>query len=170
MRNFGFCSPSRRSAAVRARRSLNPNQGISTTSGKPNLLAQVSKAIKTVQRRRRERHVRLKELLKDDIDEDEGVSKARGPNVCPVCQTPLSGDAEFMEAHIDACLRHATDNGVTDENDLVADGLEEYEIGGETRIRITRSVDFRGSLRLFCLRYFMCFESHIRGYHTRCGL
>ncbi|GJJ07126.1 hypothetical protein Clacol_001326 [Clathrus columnatus] len=136
--------PSRRNAAVRARRSLNPGQGSNNTSGKMNLIAKVSKTIKTVQRHRRERHMKLKELLKVEIDEDEFI-RTTGGSVCPVCQNTVPGDGDFVEAHIDACLRHAAETATANGDDLAADGLEEYEVGGETRIRIARSVNFRGA-------------------------
>lgn len=79
--------------------------------------------------------------MKTEIDEDEGISVA-GNSMCPVCQAAVPGDTESIEAHIDACLRHAAEI----EDSLIADGLEEYETGGATRIRIARSVDFRGWL------------------------
>ncbi|KAF8580611.1 hypothetical protein K439DRAFT_297274 [Ramaria rubella] len=137
-----------RNAAVRARRSLNPGQSRSSlpASGtrKPDLLAQVSKTLKLVHRHRRERHIRLKELSKADLENDECVVSAEG-RACPVCQTVVSGDSDVVEAHVDACLAHAVTTAAANGADLDADGLEEYEAGGETRIRIARSVDFRGA-------------------------
>jgi E3 ubiquitin-protein ligase RNF220 len=140
--------PSRRGAALKARRSFNPNQSRASLSGsglgKPDLLAKVSKALKLVQRHRRDRHVRLKELSKADLENDDGFVGTE-KRVCPVCQTAVSGDADVVEAHVDACLAHAVTAAASNGDDLEADGLEEYEVGGETRIRIARSVDFRGA-------------------------
>ncbi|KAF8521849.1 hypothetical protein JB92DRAFT_3087609 [Gautieria morchelliformis] len=140
--------PSRRGAALKARRSFNPNQSRTSLPGsgmgKPDLLAKVSKTLKLVQRHRRDRHVRLKELSKADLEDDDG-SVGTEKRVCPVCQTVVSGDADVVEAHVDACLAHAVTAAASNGADLEADGLEEYEVGGETRIRIARSVDFRGA-------------------------
>lgn len=113
---------------------------------KSDLLARVSKTVKLVQRHRRERHVRLKELSKAELENEDGAPR-RGlqtDRLCPVCQTSISGDTDAVEAHVDSCLAHAVTSAATDGADLEADGLEEYEAGGETRIRIARSVDFRG--------------------------
>ena len=112
--------------------------------GRPDLLAKVSKTLKMVQRHRRERHVKLRELSKADLENDEGVLGAERRK-CPVCETVVCGDADVVEAHVDACLAHAVTTASSNGVDLDADGLEEYEVGGETRIRIARSVDFRGA-------------------------
>lgn len=145
--------PSRRGAAVRARRSLNFSSAPSTSQsggGTPSrgvpssLLSRVSKIIKLVQKHRRERHLKLKELSRADLDKDEGI--IRDSSVCPVCQVRVTVDD--VAAHVDACLASASAqtraNGAGVADDLAADGLEEYEMGGETRIRIAGAVDFRG--------------------------
>ena len=108
----------------------------------PDLLARVSKTVKLVQRHRRERHMKLRELSKAaDLEDDDGAER----RACPVCRTVVGGDVDVVEAHVDACLAHAvTTADASNEGDLEADGLEEYEVGGERRIRIARSVDFRG--------------------------
>lgn len=88
--------------------------------------------------------MKLKELSKADLENDESVLGAER-RMCPVCQTVVNGDIDVVEAHVDACLAHAVTTAVSDGAELDADGLEEYEVGGETRIRISRSVDFRGA-------------------------
>ena len=111
---------------------------------KLDLLAQVSKTLKLVLRHRRERHVKLKELSKADLEDGEGAQGRGSERSCPVCHTAVSGDTDVVEAHVDACLAHAVTSATANRGDLEADGLEEYEAGGETRLRIARTVDFRG--------------------------
>ncbi|KIJ56985.1 hypothetical protein M422DRAFT_23119 [Sphaerobolus stellatus SS14] len=136
----GSAGPSRRGAALKARRSINAP---SSSSHQPSssLSARVTKTIRLIQKHRRDRHAKLKELSRADIDRDEGVQ--RSGNICPVCQVRIT--TENFEGHVDACLasmgEQIRDNGA----DLAADGLEQYEIGGETRIRISGSVDPRGA-------------------------
>ncbi|KAF8524705.1 hypothetical protein BU17DRAFT_74761 [Hysterangium stoloniferum] len=141
---FNTAGPSRRTAAVRARRSLNPGQSHVSAPGtsKTSAVAQVSKTLKLVQRHRRERHIKLKEMSRADLEIDQHIPTAER-RVCPVCQIAVNGENDIVEAHIDACLAHASAAAITTEAELAADGLEEYEVGGETRIRISGSVNFR---------------------------
>jgi E3 ubiquitin-protein ligase RNF220 len=95
--------------------------------------------------------VKLKELSRADLEVDECGAEQR---TCPICRTVVRGDVDVVEAHVDACLAHAvTTATASNEVNLEADGLEEYEVGGERRIRIAGSVDFRGT-RLCFTRFY----------------
>ena len=139
---------------------------------KPDLLAQVSKTLKLVLRHRRERHVKLKELSKADVEGEDAQGGGNGERLCPVCRTAVSGDTDVVEAHVDACLAHAVTTATANGGDLEADGLEEYEAGGETRLRIAGTVDFRGVSsgypRSPCRYIIYCLQALASTFATRC--
>ncbi|KXN92313.1 hypothetical protein AN958_08544 [Leucoagaricus sp. SymC.cos] len=72
---------------------------------------QLTKTIQIIQRRRKQRHTRFKEMARE---EEEGYSErsrlarrneATNDEVtCPVCSRSIRGDQEIIDAHIDACL------------------------------------------------------------------
>ncbi|THV08307.1 hypothetical protein K435DRAFT_814771 [Dendrothele bispora CBS 962.96] len=63
-----------------------------------------------IQRNRKQRHAKLREMTRED---DEGYShtttrrgrRGHGQDfVCPVCLTTLQGDEDVLDAHVDACV------------------------------------------------------------------
>lgn len=118
-------SVNKRRSALKARQSLTalqPLPRIRASSSMPSvaILAHttttpttIEHAIGYITRRRKARHIRLKELAKEDeiwlarrgagdVDtegEPEGIA-------CPVCSQPVRGDRDVVEAHVDACLAH----------------------------------------------------------------
>jgi hypothetical protein len=93
-----------RRSAIRARKSL--------TALAPQCLdnldtcSAATKIIQTIKRRRKQRHVRLREMTRDE-EEDSRAGPARNAGdeiVCPVCLQTVRGDEDVMEAHVDACL------------------------------------------------------------------
>ena len=95
--------------------------------------------IKTVKRRRKQRHHRLREMIQSSNDDahhcngrgEEGV----GEIVCPVCLERVFGDPGVTEAHVDACLVHAM-SGVHEETEI--------DIGEPNRTRVTEGANLIG--------------------------
>ncbi|KAL1740787.1 hypothetical protein HDZ31DRAFT_85239 [Schizophyllum fasciatum] len=101
-REEGPSNTSRRSA-VRARKSFS-----SASARDPaDPVYRGEKAIQGIKRRRKQRHARLKDMVRE---EDEDARPARsltaGCNeiVCPVCSVTVQGDQDVLDAHVDACV------------------------------------------------------------------
>lgn len=68
------------------------------------------KTIQTIQRRRKQRHVRLKEMAREEEGYSEQSCWARrieatsGEVMCPVCSRRIHGDQEVINIHVDSCL------------------------------------------------------------------
>jgi hypothetical protein len=72
---------------------------------------QLTKTIQIIQRHRKQRHTRFKEMARE---EEEGYSErsrwARRTDattnevICPVCSQGIRGDQEVIDAHVDTCL------------------------------------------------------------------
>ncbi|KJA29792.1 hypothetical protein HYPSUDRAFT_210662 [Hypholoma sublateritium FD-334 SS-4] len=92
-----------RRSAVKARKSF-------ATQSPPDSLAQSTKTIQRVKRHRKQRHIKLKELAKDDEEtssRDSWLGRFTGEEItCPVCSTNVRGDQDVLDAHVDACLAH----------------------------------------------------------------
>ncbi|PIL37364.1 hypothetical protein GSI_01057 [Ganoderma sinense ZZ0214-1] len=93
-----------RRSAVKARQSLKP--GSSSTAGA--MLEETMKTLRTLKKRRKERHARLREITKEDEDEawwgrGAGGREGQGQE-CPVCAKFVKGDMDVVEAHVDSCL------------------------------------------------------------------
>jgi len=94
-----------RRSAIKARKS------ITTTRNALDSMEQSHKTIESVKRRRKKRHTKLKEMLKE---EDEGLTgrnswlrRFTGEEMtCPVCSATVRGDRDVLDAHVDACLAH----------------------------------------------------------------
>ncbi|KAH9943227.1 uncharacterized protein BXZ73DRAFT_97278 [Epithele typhae] len=113
----GFTARTRRSA-LKARQHLRP--GSSSSSAHPALswadaasLERTEKTLRAVKRSRKQRHARLRELARED-DDGWGAGVGAGwfeagvaGTACPVCGVVVRGDADVVEAHVDACLAHA---------------------------------------------------------------
>ncbi|KIL70284.1 hypothetical protein M378DRAFT_67947 [Amanita muscaria Koide BX008] len=104
--DFQVAGDTRRSA-LKARKSFRSH----TT----DTIEQATKIIQTIKRHRKQRHTRLRDLTRD-IDDEPTASRpgssrdpfASGSSTermeCPVCINIIQGDADVLEAHIDACL------------------------------------------------------------------
>jgi len=97
--------------------------------------------IKTVKRRRKQRYHRLREMIQSSggdahnyIGRGEGQV---GEIVCPVCLERVFGDPDVTEAHVDACLAHATPNAYEE---------TEIDVGGPSRTRATDGANLIGSI------------------------
>jgi len=130
-------------------------------AGGVDTLEQTSKAIHIIKRHRKQRHVRLREMTRDDDDENTRspwTANGRGEISCPVCLQTVGGDQDVMEAHVDACLAHQhlranqESQGASQE-----DTWEDIDVEGETRLRITNGTNLRGVL--FCTTMWLC---HLR--------
>jgi hypothetical protein len=67
------------------------------------------KTLQAIKRHRRQRHAKLKELIKeDDEDEPRRSNWARGlvggQMECPICSQTIRGDQGVLEAHVDSCV------------------------------------------------------------------
>ena len=136
-------SRSRRSA-LRARKSLsamNPR-----AAGLRDTLEQTVKVLQSIKRHRRQRHAKLREMIRDDDDSGSTrVTWTAGSDeiVCPVCLQTVRGDHDVTEAHVDACLAHQSNN-VQMEEEVPADSGEGVEMEAEMRTRVTDESSFRG--------------------------
>ncbi|KAF8663386.1 hypothetical protein AX16_000961 [Volvariella volvacea WC 439] len=100
----GSSTGARRSAALKARKSLS-----SITRAAESTTEQTGKMLQSIKRRRRQRHVKLKEMMRDEEDGNAVHGNttralAAGEISCPVCFSTIRGDNDVVEAHIDACL------------------------------------------------------------------
>ncbi|EIW82270.1 hypothetical protein CONPUDRAFT_81797 [Coniophora puteana RWD-64-598 SS2] len=131
----GPSSRSRRSA-LKARKSLSAM----TPRGDSNSLDAAVKAIQTVTRRRKQRHLKLKEMAKqEDLAETLMLDDGSGGITCPVCQQSVRGDKDVVEAHVDACLAHQA------QRQQEQRALEEEDIDiGDTVLRVTDGANLRG--------------------------
>ncbi|KDR84010.1 hypothetical protein GALMADRAFT_262367 [Galerina marginata CBS 339.88] len=93
-----------RRSAMKARKSM-------TTRNVKDSLDQSTKTIQIVKRRRKQRNLKLKEMLKE---EEEGntstyawLKRFTGEEItCPVCSATVRGDRDVLDAHVDSCLAH----------------------------------------------------------------
>ena len=150
-------SRSRRSA-VKARKSLSSRPSSSKFASTSELtLDQINKTVRTIRNRRKQRHVRLRELTREE-DETQwwggrGRSGGEEGTACPVCGRVVAGDTDVVEAHVDSCLAHASileqeavTRSTSEEEDL------DVDIDGEGVLEsVTAGVSFRGILEsLLC--------------------
>lgn len=144
-------STSRRGAAVRARKSLtalNPRSGLNLDT-----LEQADKTIRLLKRNRKQRHAKLREIIAQDEKECELKRDVSGGTACPICLVVVRGDADVVEAHVDACVAHASrlqaeteDREARErEDDVDVDAWEDYEVDGEVRIRLSNVTGLRGT-------------------------
>jgi len=68
------------------------------------------KTIQTIQRRRKQRHARFKEMAREEEGYSEQSYRARRTEAtsdevtCPVCSRGIHGDQEVIDIHVDSCL------------------------------------------------------------------
>lgn len=98
----GPSSRARRSA-IKARKSMsamNPR-----SSNPTDTLEYTGKAIQTIKRRRKQRHIKLREMAREDDDDlNRWDSPSSGGIICPICLLTVRGDQDVLDAHVDACL------------------------------------------------------------------
>jgi len=130
-------SRARRSAAraqkIFSRSKSGPGSALRDTT------AQTERMIKTVKRRRKQRHHQLREMIQSSGG-DAHYCSGRGEGgageiVCPVCLERVFGDPDVTEAHVDACLFHVMPS---------AHEEAEIDIGGPSRTRVTDGANLIG--------------------------
>ena len=101
------------------------------------------KTIQTIQRRRKQRHARLKEMAREEEGYSEQSCWARRTEatsdevMCPVCNQGIRGDQEVINIHVDSCLvdesrklaETVQDSAIMDDNnwdDTLPDGAVGY--------------------------------------------
>ncbi|PPQ70445.1 hypothetical protein CVT26_013939 [Gymnopilus dilepis] len=87
-----------------------PRQSITTRHVKDST-EQCNKTISNVQRRRKQRSQKMRELLKEEEEghnsRDPWLRRFTGEEiVCPVCSATVRGDQDVLDAHVDSCLAH----------------------------------------------------------------
>ena len=149
-------SRSRRSA-VKARKSVSSRSSSSKFASTSELtLDQIDKTVRTIRNRRKQRHVKLRELTREEDETHWWGGRRRGGSeegtACPVCGRVVTGDTDVVEAHVDSCLAHASiveqeaAHGSTpgEEEDL------DVDIDGEGVLEsVTAGVSFRGMQNSF---------------------
>ena len=142
-------SPStiRRGAAAKARKSL-------IRKGGPEMSAveETERTIKLIQRHRKKRHAKLKELIMQDDDERLEVTMTGNETICPVCLSTVRGDQDIIEAHVDACIANESrllaeaEQRERQEQDrrINVETWGEVDVNGETRARLTDVQGLRG--------------------------
>ncbi|KAJ7639143.1 hypothetical protein FB45DRAFT_904839 [Roridomyces roridus] len=101
---------------LRARKFIGSTSNSRGVDAAAALLTESANAITAIKRHRKQRHAKLKELVREG--EEGSSSRVRetwrsrrggaGEVVCPVCLVTVRGDEDVIEAHVDACLRDQT--------------------------------------------------------------
>ncbi|KAG1755424.1 hypothetical protein EDB19DRAFT_1625168, partial [Suillus lakei] len=128
-----------RRSALKARKSLTTSILSSSTSP-----SAIGKTIQTITRRRKARHLRLKELAKEH-EAESWIMEAEGETSCPVCAQVVRGDRDVVEAHVDACLAHQS---ARLEREWLQDEEDDLDVGGgggSVRTRVVTSASLRGT-------------------------
>ncbi|KII95016.1 hypothetical protein PLICRDRAFT_96569, partial [Plicaturopsis crispa FD-325 SS-3] len=125
-REEGPSTKTRRSA-LKARtslRAMHPRNGTATDTH----------LLHAIKRRRKLRHARLRYEEEVDVRPDAEM-------VCPVCMQVVRGDTDVAEAHIDACLAHASREEDVDVELSVMDGVSVRGTGFDMRNRNEQDVE-----------------------------
>ncbi|KAF9266339.1 hypothetical protein L218DRAFT_971672 [Marasmius fiardii PR-910] len=99
--NEASSSATTRRSAARARQMINGDSSSST----------VNKTIQGIKRNRKQRHLKLREMTRDEESTNIRLERGSvgGDNIiCPVCLTTVHGDEDVVNAHVDACLANET--------------------------------------------------------------
>lgn len=129
----GSSAPTRRSALV-ARRAINPHSEWANEANAT--LAAVNRTIRTLKRRRKDRHAAMRSAnMDEELIDSTSSSSSR---VCPICEQTIRGDDDVMDAHVDSCLAHAALQEAQD--------VESVEIEAEDGW--TETIDDEGNTRL----------------------
>jgi hypothetical protein len=126
-----------RRSAIRARKSL-------STMSREDTLERCSKTIQIIKRHRKQRYMKMREMTRDDDDENRiAWAGTGGETVCPVCLQTVRGDQDVMEAHVDACLAHESSRA--SERASQGDAWRSIDIDYETNLGVTNPDHLRGT-------------------------
>lgn len=125
-----------RRSALKARKSLTTSIQSSTSP------SAIGKTIQIITRRRKARHLRLKELAKEH-ETESWIMEVEGGTTCPVCAQVVRGDRDVVEAHVDACLAHESTR--LERERLQDEDLDIGGGGGSVRTRVITSASLRGT-------------------------
>lgn len=99
------------SVGVRSRRSaMKAMKSFASSSMSSAVNEELIKTMQTIQRRRKQRHARFKEMAREEEGYSERPRWSRRTEVtsnevmCPVCSQGIRGDQEVINAHVDSCL------------------------------------------------------------------
>lgn len=115
----------------------------------------VDKSLRSIQRHRKQRHAKLRDMAREDEDA-VGLAGFRGGRgrwaggsegtLCPVCMKMVPGDPDVVEAHVDACLAHeARLQEERERQGRERQREEEIDIGSEYHILATDGASLRGA-------------------------
>ena len=150
-----FTARTRRSA-VKARKSISAGSSSKAkfiSHSEPASLEIVENTLRMLKRHRKQRHAKLRDMTREEEEENSLTRVTAEGTVCPVCLKVVPGDADVVEAHVDSCLAHEARLREERERAMesrtlndAADGWEEVEVDGETRIRVTDGATLQGKL------------------------
>ncbi|TFK20363.1 hypothetical protein FA15DRAFT_759449 [Coprinopsis marcescibilis] len=91
------------------RSALKARQSIASRTSSSDALYEVNKTLQSIKRHRKQRHGRLKEMIKEEEDNytrrDAWTRGTIGGQiVCPICSQTIRGDQGVLDAHVDACV------------------------------------------------------------------
>ncbi|THH05621.1 hypothetical protein EW145_g4660 [Phellinidium pouzarii] len=138
---------SRRGAALKARRCINPRGG-----PEMDTIAQVEKTLKLLRRNRKSRIAKLKEIIAQDEDEQPGLAITGNEITCPVCLTKVRGDEDLIETHVNTCLANSARLQAEAEEQerrkrevqMRGDTWSEIEVDGDVRLHLNHINGLRG--------------------------
>lgn len=141
-------STTRRGAARKARQSLSALAP--KFESLMDTVDHADKTVKLIKRNRKQRHTKLKEMITQD-DDDRPVNFLDERPTCPVCSTILAGDADCVDAHVDACIANAARLQEEEEarearrrrEEEDVDPWGEYEVDGRVRIGVANPAGLR---------------------------
>lgn len=84
-------------------------------------------------------------MIAQENDDEVAPREERQGSACPVCLTVITGDQDVVEAHVDACVAHASREAEALNAGLGTDAWGEARVDGEVRIRLTDVNALRGS-------------------------
>lgn len=119
----------------------------------------MEKTLKLLQRRRKARNIKLKEII--TLDEDAHTSSyiRRNGTTCPICLSLVSGDVDVVEAHVNACIananqlqaeaeeheRIARERELAQQAEMDVDPWTEIEVDGSVRLHLANARGLRNS-------------------------
>lgn len=124
---------------------LNPRQIDLTDS-----IEATTKTIQSIKLHRKKRHVKLREMTRDEDAEGVRATWANGNGDgsegtgCPVCGQLIRGDRDVVEAHVDSCLAHESRRLEEERQREAEEWDEDVDIGENTRLRATDGANLRG--------------------------
>ncbi|KAI0353069.1 hypothetical protein OH77DRAFT_1407866 [Trametes cingulata] len=150
----GLSARARRSA-MKARQSMRPGSSLTSEV----TVEETMKTVRMLKRHRKQRHQKLRELTREDEDEEWWGGRHRGDGgegegtLCPVCNKMVRGDVDVVEAHVDSCLAHVRLTNEQGERrrsrrgSADADGDFDVDVDGEESMipGVMEGVSFQGT-------------------------